>query len=218
MYPSLYGSAGIAQNPAALIMRKVHRASRQTLHLGMAVGRTVPHRPLHFFTTRTLFSCRSRHTSPEQKERCHDRCCDNPHLLSLPNVCERRAKVTGTRCAPEASESTYSLSCFLLGSSCNGQRSDRIHPQASKATRASSGNDRACVFRIMEARWFSTVLWLMPRSAAIFLLGWPVRTISMTSRSRFVRTIMISSTTSRFSAATANPTVPSISRFFPLPF
>ena len=29
---------------------------------------------------------------------------------------------------------------------------------------------------MIEARWFSTVRWLMPRSAAIFLLGWPART------------------------------------------
>lgn len=81
MYPSLAGLAGTAQNAAALIMSKIHRASRQTLHLGMAVGRTVSHRPLHVFTTCTLFSCRSRHTSPEQKERCHDRCCDKLHLM-----------------------------------------------------------------------------------------------------------------------------------------
>ena len=40
---------------------------------------------------------------------------------------------------------------------------------------------------MIEARWFSTVRWLMPRSAAIFLLGWPARTSSMIWRCRGVR-------------------------------
>lgn len=40
---------------------------------------------------------------------------------------------------------------------------------------------------MIEARWFSTVRWLMPRSAAMFLLGWPARTSSMISRWRVVR-------------------------------
>ncbi len=41
---------------------------------------------------------------------------------------------------------------------------------------------------MIEARWFSTVRWLMLRSAAMFLLGWPVSTLSITSRCRGVRT------------------------------
>ena len=40
---------------------------------------------------------------------------------------------------------------------------------------------------MIEARWFSTVRWLMPRSAAMFLLGWPARTNSMIWRCRGVR-------------------------------
>ena len=40
---------------------------------------------------------------------------------------------------------------------------------------------------MIEARWFSTVRWLMPRSAAMFLLGWPASTRSITSRCRGVR-------------------------------
>ena len=40
---------------------------------------------------------------------------------------------------------------------------------------------------MIEARWFSTVRWLMPRSAAMFLLGWPARTSSMIWRCRGVR-------------------------------
>src|SRR5580698_1281171 len=46
-------------------------------------------------------------------------------------------------------------------------------------SRASAGSDFAPVFFMMEARWFSTVRWLMPRSAAMFLLGWPAKTRSM---------------------------------------
>lgn len=42
---------------------------------------------------------------------------------------------------------------------------------AASARRANAGSDRVPVFRMIAARWFSTVRWLMPRSAAIFLLG-----------------------------------------------
>ena len=50
---------------------------------------------------------------------------------------------------------------------------------AASANRASAGSDLVPVFVMIAARWFSTVRWLMPRSAAMFLLGWPARTISM---------------------------------------
>ena len=40
---------------------------------------------------------------------------------------------------------------------------------------------------MIAARWFSTVRWLMPRSAAIFLLGAPARTSAMISRCRGVK-------------------------------
>ena len=52
---------------------------------------------------------------------------------------------------------------------------ERIHLQddgnAASARRASAGSDLDPVFFMISARWFSTVRWLMPRSAAIFLLG-----------------------------------------------
>jgi hypothetical protein len=51
---------------------------------------------------------------------------------------------------------------------------------AASANRANAGSDLVPVFVMIEARWFSTVRWLMPRWAAMFLLGWPARTISMT--------------------------------------
>jgi hypothetical protein len=39
------------------------------------------------------------------------------------------------------------------------------------ANLANAGSDFDPVLFMMEARWFSTVRWLMPRSAAMFLLG-----------------------------------------------
>jgi hypothetical protein len=42
---------------------------------------------------------------------------------------------------------------------------------AASASRASSGSDLVPVFVMIEARWFSTVRWLIPRSTAMFLLG-----------------------------------------------
>ena len=60
-------------------------------------------------------------------------------------------------------------------------------PDARSANRASTGSDFDPVLFIIEARWFSTVRWLMPRSAAMFLLGWPASTLSITSRCRVVR-------------------------------
>jgi len=51
----------------------------------------------------------------------------------------------------------------------------RLHP----IRRPKSGNERAPDFFMIAARWFSTVRRLMPRSMAIFLLGWPASTRSM---------------------------------------
>ena len=42
---------------------------------------------------------------------------------------------------------------------------------AAIANWANAGSDLEAVFCMIEARWFSTVRWLMPRSAAMFLLG-----------------------------------------------
>jgi len=42
---------------------------------------------------------------------------------------------------------------------------------AASAVRTSAGRDFELVFLMMAARWLSTVRWLMPRSAAMFLLG-----------------------------------------------
>ena len=60
-------------------------------------------------------------------------------------------------------------------------------PDARSANRASAGSDFDPVLFMMAARWFSTVRWLMLRSAAMFLLGWPASTLSITSRCRGVR-------------------------------
>jgi hypothetical protein len=49
---------------------------------------------------------------------------------------------------------------------------------AASAVRIKAGRDFEPVFLIMVARWLSTVRWLMPRSAAMFLLGWPASTRS----------------------------------------
>ena len=42
---------------------------------------------------------------------------------------------------------------------------------AASANRAKAGSDLAPILFMIEARWFSTVRWLIPRSAAMFLLG-----------------------------------------------
>ena len=63
----------------------------------------------------------------------------------------------------------------------------RPPPAATSASRASAGSDFDPVRFMIDARWFSTVRWLMPRSAAMFLLGWPASTRSITSRCRDVR-------------------------------
>src|SRR5271154_1478616 len=60
-------------------------------------------------------------------------------------------------------------------------------PAAINAKRASAGRDFDPVRFMILMRWFSTVRWLMPRSAAIFLLGWPASTISITCTWRGVR-------------------------------
>ncbi len=47
------------------------------------------------------------------------------------------------------------------------------------AVRTTAERDLEQVFLAMAARWFSTVRWLIFRSAAMFLLGWPA---AMSSR------------------------------------
>ena len=42
---------------------------------------------------------------------------------------------------------------------------------AASAIRARAGSDFVSVLAMIDARWFSTVRWLIPRSAAMFLLG-----------------------------------------------
>jgi len=49
-------------------------------------------------------------------------------------------------------------------------------PAAISANRASAGRDLEPVRFMILMRWFSTVRWLMPRSAAMFLLGCPAST------------------------------------------
>src|SRR5688572_26983175 len=58
---------------------------------------------------------------------------------------------------------------------------------AASAVRISAGRDFEPVFFMVAARWLSTVRWLMPRSAAMFLLGWPARTRPKICRWRAVR-------------------------------
>ena len=53
---------------------------------------------------------------------------------------------------------------------------------AARARRARAGSEVTPVRSMMDARWFSTVRWLMPRSAAMFLLGYPATTRRMISR------------------------------------
>ena len=54
-----------------------------------------------------------------------------------------------------------------------GQRgdSDPVPGSPARAKRISSESECEPVFFMTAARWFSTVRWLMPRSAAMFLLG-----------------------------------------------
>src|SRR5580704_6895455 len=66
-------------------------------------------------------------------------------------------------------------------------RTVRLQGSAARARRFSAGIEREPVLFITAARWFSTVRWLTPRSAAMFLLGCPARTRSMTWRWRTVR-------------------------------
>jgi hypothetical protein len=49
-------------------------------------------------------------------------------------------------------------------------------PAAVTANRANAGSDLLPVRFTVEARWFSTVRWLIRRSSAMFLLGWPAST------------------------------------------
>src|SRR5271169_5062854 len=57
---------------------------------------------------------------------------------------------------------------------------------AASARRARAGTDLDSVRLMISPRWLSTVRWLMPRSAAMFLLGWPAKTICMISSCREV--------------------------------
>ena len=64
---------------------------------------------------------------------------------------------------------------------------DAVPGSAASAKRISAESECEPVFFMTAARWFSTVRWLMPRSAAMFLLGWPASTSSMIWRWRAVR-------------------------------
>ncbi len=52
-----------------------------------------------------------------------------------------------------------------------GTGSTAVFRAAASARRARAGSEVDPVRFMIEARWFSTVRWLMPRSAAMFLLG-----------------------------------------------
>src|SRR5689334_19668182 len=64
---------------------------------------------------------------------------------------------------------------------------DVVPGSAARAKRISAESECEPVFFMTAARWFSTVRWLMPRSAAMFLLGWPASTSFMIWRWRTVR-------------------------------
>src|SRR4029077_20899352 len=64
---------------------------------------------------------------------------------------------------------------------------DAVPGSAESAKRISAESECEPVFFMTAARWFSTVRWLMPRSAAMFLLGWPATPSSMIWRWRAVR-------------------------------
>src|ERR1035437_4149103 len=85
----------------------------------------------------------------------------------------------------------------VTGDWLNGGSSAPFQAAAS-ANLANAGRDLEPVFFMIEARWFSTVRWLMPRSAAIFLLGWPARTIPMIWRCRAVSPAMRFAASSRW--------------------
>jgi hypothetical protein len=78
----------------------------------------------------------------------------------------------------------YSRGLKALASRLPKTRSTALcaQPAARSANLASAGSDFDPVLFIMPARWFSTVRWLIPRSAAMFLLGSPASTLSITSR------------------------------------
>jgi hypothetical protein len=63
---------------------------------------------------------------------------------------------------------------------------DAVLGSAASANRISADSECEPVFFMTAARWFSTVRRLMPRSAAMFLLGWPASTSSMIWRWRAV--------------------------------
>jgi hypothetical protein len=64
---------------------------------------------------------------------------------------------------------------------------DEIGGDATDPNLPSAGSDFEPVFFMIAARWFSTVRRLIPRSAAMFLLGWPSRTKFRISCCRGVR-------------------------------
>ena len=61
----------------------------------------------------------------------------------------------------------------------HGRDCGAVPGSAARAKRISAESECEPVFFMTAARWFSTVRWLMPRSAAMFLLGWPVSTSFM---------------------------------------
>ena len=59
----------------------------------------------------------------------------------------------------------------LTGDPSRKSSSSTLLPAARNANRVNAGRDFDPVLCMIEARWFSTVRWLMPRRAAIFLLA-----------------------------------------------
>jgi hypothetical protein len=70
------------------------------------------------------------------------------------------------------------LICLSLAGTQNPQRHGLGAQAAAIAVRIRAGRDLEPVFFMIAARWLSTVRWLMPRSAAMFLLGCPASTRS----------------------------------------
>ncbi len=78
---------------------------------------------------------------------------------------ERQGSGAGCGCDHALIDFTQNALCYC------SLKADSAVELAAKASRAKAGSDAAPVLRIIEARWFSTVRWLIPRSAAMFLLG-----------------------------------------------
>jgi hypothetical protein len=94
---------------------------------------------------------------------CHDHNGLSGTVVSVGNYSDRNS---------EAADQTASDSALLNA--------------ATKPTRPNAGRDFDPVFFMMAARWFSTVRWLICKSAAMFLLGDPRNTRSMISCCRGV--------------------------------